>query len=134
MNWYLDVLKKYAVFTGRARRKEYWMYTLFQIIFFIVAAILDNIIGTAIDGVGYGLFYFVYALATLIPSLAVGVRRLHDTGRSGWMLLIALIPIVGSIWLLVLMVLEGNPGENEYGADPKGQASASNETLDGHLS
>ena len=134
MNWYLDVLKKYAVFTGRARRKEYWMFTLFQIIFLVVAMILDNIIGTAIDGVGYGLFYIVYALATLIPSLAAGVRRLHDTGRSGWMLLIGLIPIVGSIWLLVLMVLEGNPGENEYGADPKGQASASNETLDGHLS
>jgi len=119
MNWYLLVLKKFADFNGRARRTEYWMFVLFNIIFGIVAAVIDNVIGTAIDGVGYGLFYILYMLAVLIPGLAVAVRRLHDTGKSGWMLLVALIPLVGAIWLLVLMVTEGTPGENQYGSNPK---------------
>ena len=119
MSWYIKVLKAYAVFTGRARRKEYWMFVLFNIIFAIVAIILDNILGTAMEGVGYGLIYALYMLAVLIPSLAVAVRRLHDTGRSGWMILIALIPFVGAIWLLVLLVLEGNAGENKFGPSPK---------------
>lgn len=119
MNWYLQVLKKYAEFSGRARRKEYWMFALFNIIFLVVAIILDNVLGTAIEGVGYGLFYILYALAVLIPGLAVAVRRLHDVGKSGWMMLIALIPLIGAIWLLVLMVIDSNPGENEYGPNPK---------------
>ena len=119
MNWYLAVLKNYAGFSGRARRKEYWMFALFNIIFFIVAMILDNVLGTAIEGVGYGLFYFLYTLAVLIPGLAVSVRRLHDVGKSGWMILIVLIPIIGWIWLLVLMVTDSNPGENQYGPNPK---------------
>ena len=133
MKWYLDVLKKYAVFSGRARRKEYWMFTLFHIIFAIAAIAIDSIIGTAIDGVGYGLFYLVYVLALLVPGLAVSVRRLHDIGKSGWMILVGMIPIVGSIWLLVLMVTEGQPGENEYGPDPKSNENPIGETLDGHL-
>lgn len=119
MKWYLKVLKQYADFNGRARRTEYWMFVLFNTIFIIVAIILDNILGTAIEDVGYGLFYFLYALAVLIPSLAVAVRRLHDIGKSGWMILISLIPIIGGIWLLVLLVTNSNPGENEYGANPK---------------
>jgi uncharacterized membrane protein YhaH (DUF805 family) len=119
MNWYIQVLKKYAVFSGRARRKEYWMFVLFNIIFLIVAVILDNILGTAIEDVGYGLFYIVYSLAVLIPAIAVGVRRLHDTDRSGWWLLISLIPIIGGIWLIVLLATAGTAGENNYGADPK---------------
>jgi len=119
MNWYLTVLKKYAVFSGRARRKEYWMFFLFNMIFLILAAILDNVFGTAIEGIGYGLFYILYGLAVLIPGLAVSVRRLHDVGKSGWMLFIALIPIIGAIWLLVLMVTDSNPGENKYGPNPK---------------
>ncbi len=119
MNWYLKVLKKYAVFSGRAIRKEYWMFVLFNILFFIVAMILDNILGTAIEDVGYGLFYFLYSFAVLIPSLAVSVRRLHDVGKSGWFLFIALIPLIGAIWLLVLMATDGNAGENEFGANPK---------------
>jgi len=117
--WYIAVLKKYAVFRGRARRKEYWMFVLFNIIFAAVAIILDNVIGIAAEGVGYGPIYAVYMLAVLVPSLAVSVRRLHDIGKSGWFLFIALIPIVGGIWLLVLMCSEGNAGENKYGADPK---------------
>ncbi len=113
MNWYLDVLKKYAVFSGRARRTEYWMFVLFNLIFTIVAIVLDFIIGT------YVLFYVVYVLAVFIPGLAVSVRRLHDVGKSGWMFLIVLIPIIGGIWLLVLMVTNGDLGENQYGTNPK---------------
>jgi uncharacterized membrane protein YhaH (DUF805 family) len=119
MNWYLQVLKKYAEFNGRARRKEYWMFVLFNILFLIAVSIIDNVVGTTIDELPYGLFYCLYALAVLIPGLAVGVRRLHDVGKSGWMMLIALIPIVGGIWLLVLFCLEGVTGQNEYGSNPK---------------
>ena len=119
MNWYIQVLKKYAVFSGRARRKEYWMFVLFNIIFAVVAVILDNILGTSFQGAGYGLFYLLYGLAVIIPSIAVGVRRLHDTDRSGWWLLICLIPIIGGIWLIVLLATAGTAGENKYGADPK---------------
>jgi len=119
MNWYLAVVKNYAGFSGRARRKEYWMFALFNMIFIIVAMILDNILGLTVGELPYGVFYFLYALDVLIPGLAVSVRRLHDVGKSGWMILIALIPIVGAIWLLVLMVTDSNPGENQYGANPK---------------
>ena len=119
MNWYLKVLKQYADFSGRARRKEYWMFFLFNMIFAIVAMILDNVLGIAIEGVGYGPLYGLYALAVLIPGLAVSVRRLHDVGKSGWYYLIILIPLIGIIWMLVLLVSNGNVGENKYGADPK---------------
>ena len=125
MEWYLKVLKNYATFSGRARRKEYWMFALFNLIFIVAATILDNILGTAIKGVGYGLFYILYALAVLIPGLAVSVRRLHDVGKSGWFLLISLIPIIGAIWLLVLVCTDGQAGENQYGANPKEMEKAS---------
>jgi uncharacterized membrane protein YhaH (DUF805 family) len=119
MNWYLQVFKKYAEFNGRARRKEYWMFALFNLIFLLAAALIDNVAGTTMGVLPYGLFYFVYALAVFIPGLAVGVRRLHDVGKSGWMMLIALIPIVGGIWLLILFVTDGVSGSNEYGMNPK---------------
>lgn len=119
MNWYLKVLKQYADFSGRARRKEYWMFVLFNMIFAIVAMILDNVLGIAMEGIGYGPLYGLYALAMLIPGLAVAVRRLHDVGKSGWMILISLIPLIGAIWLLVLMATDSNPGENQYGQNPK---------------
>ena len=119
MSWYLAVLKNYGGFDGRARRKEYWMFTLFHIFFLIIAMILDNVLGIAIEGIGYGPIYILYVLAILIPALAVSVRRLHDIGKSGWMILIALIPIVGAIWLLVLMASDGNPGPNDFGPNPK---------------
>lgn len=123
-NWYLKCLRQYADFNGRARRKEYWMFILFNSIFGIVAMILDNIFGIAIDGiaidgVGYGPIYGLYVLAIFIPGLAVSVRRLHDVGKSGWMYFIVLIPLVGVIWLLVLMLTDSNPGENQYGVNPK---------------
>ena len=121
MNWYLKVFKQYADFNGRARRKEYWMYFLFNLIFLIVATILDSSLGTNFKPLPYGAIYLLYALVTLVPSLAVAVRRLHDTGKSGWMILVCLIPIIGGIWLLVLMVTEGNTGENKYGPEPKAE-------------
>lgn len=123
MNWYLKVLKQYADFSGRARRMEYWMFTLFNMIFAIVAMTLDNILGIAIEGIGYGPLYGLYALAVLIPGLAVTVRRLHDVGKSGWMFLIVLIPLVGAIWLLVLMVTDSQQGTNKWGKNPKEIAS-----------
>lgn len=119
MNWYLKVLKQYADFSGRARRKEYWMFVLFNMIFTIGAIILDNVLGIAMEEIGYGPLYGLYALATLIPGYAVAVRRLHDVGKSGWMFFIALIPLIGLIWLLVLMVTDSNAGENQYGQNPK---------------
>ncbi len=119
MEWYLKVLKNYANFTGRARRKEYWMFVLFNIIFAVIAIILDNILGVNVEGLPYGLFYFLYGLFIIIPSLSVAVRRLHDTGNSGWMILVGLIPIIGGIWLLVLYVTDGDPRENKYGENPK---------------
>jgi uncharacterized membrane protein YhaH (DUF805 family) len=112
MKYYLKVLKEYAVFKGRARRTEFWMFVLFNIIFSIVATILDKFIGIKIISSLYG-------LAVLIPSLAVGVRRLHDIAKSGWWWLIGLIPLVGQIWLIVLFASNGNSGENKYGPDPK---------------
>jgi uncharacterized membrane protein YhaH (DUF805 family) len=118
MNWYFEVLKKYAVFSGRARRKEYWMFTLFSVLISVVLAIIDAMIRDG-DGGGMGPLRAVYSLAVLIPSLAVTVRRLHDTGRSGWWLLISLVPCVGGLVLLIFTVEDGKPGENQYGPNPK---------------
>ena len=119
MEWYLKVMRNYANFNGRARRKEYWMFFLFNMIFAIAAVIADNIIGFTFGETGYGVFYILYALAVFIPGLAVTVRRLHDTGKSGWFYFIVLIPIIGWIWLLVLLCTDGNYGNNEYGSNPK---------------
>jgi len=118
MNWYFKVLKQCLDFNGRARRTEYWMFTLLSALFSVIAHILDIMLGLTIDGT-YGVFYFSYAIAMIIPTLAVAVRRLHDIGKSGWMLLIVLIPIVGAIWLFVLMVKDSDYGINKYGVDPK---------------
>ena len=84
MSWYLEVLQKYAVFDGRARRKEYWVFLLINILVSVVLIAIDNLIGTFSPQVGVGLLQGLYSLAVLIPSLAVTVRRLHDTGRTGW--------------------------------------------------
>jgi uncharacterized membrane protein YhaH (DUF805 family) len=119
MKWFLKVLRQYADFSGRARRKEYWMYSLINFIFVTVASILDNATGMAIEGIGYGPIYIIFVLATLIPGIAVSVRRLHDVGKSGWMLFVGLIPIIGVIWLLVLAVKDSQPGSNQYGENPK---------------
>ncbi|MFI8434256.1 DUF805 domain-containing protein [Streptomyces sp. NPDC079020] len=112
MNWYLDVLKNYAGFSGRARRKEYWMFVLFNIIAAVILMAIGAAIGTQVP-------YYIYIVAVIVPSLAVIVRRLHDTGRSGWWILISLVPLVGGIILLVFLATEGKYEANEYGANPK---------------
>jgi len=152
MKWYLSALKKYAVFSGRARRKEYWTFVLFNMIFAIVARIIDTVLRNCIlaevyyrsvaletnplqvqrmvDGF-FGFFYrhlyggpiyIIYVLAILLPGLSVAVRRLHDVGKGWWYLFISLIPIAGPIWLLVLMCSDGTPGENQFGLNPKEKA------------
>jgi len=119
MNTYLKVLRKYAVFSGRASRKEYWVFYLFNFTFCAIAIILDNILGIANESLGYGPVYGVYALGLLIPVLAVTVRRLHDVGKSGWMIFIVFIPFVGAIWLIVLLASKGNPEKNKFGEEPE---------------
>lgn len=123
MSWYLAVLKKYAVFSGRARRKEFWYFTVFNVIVSIVLAAVDAAIGTLNTDSGIGLLSGIYSLAVIIPSIAVSVRRLHDIGRSGWWVLIGLIPLVGAIVLLIFNVQDSQPGENQYGPNPKSVAS-----------
>lgn len=117
MNYYTDVLKKYVDFSGRARRQEYWMYTLFTVGIVIVLAIIDFSLET------YPLFVGLYFLATFLPSLAVTVRRLHDIGKSGWWYFITLVPFIGGIWLLVLTATAGQQQPNEYGPNPKAVAA-----------
>ena len=119
MSWYLEVLKKYAVFDGRSRRSEYWYFVLFNFLISTALTLVDLGIGAYNKKANVGLLSTIYGLAILIPSIAVGIRRLHDTNRSGWWLLIALIPIVGTIVLIYFLVLDSDAGENQYGANPK---------------
>ena len=120
MNWYLGVLRQYAVFKGRARRKEYWFFILFNLIASLVLTLVDFMTGSLDPELGMGLLSGLYSLAILIPSLAVTVRRLHDTDHTGWWLLIGLIPLLGAIVLLIFMLQDSKPGDNQYGANPKG--------------
>lgn len=115
MNWYLDVLRKYAVFNGRARRQEFWMFVLFNFIISMVIGIVGRILGMG----NFNIFSTIYSLAILIPSLAVGIRRMHDIGKSGFWCLIALVPLIGWIWYIILACKEGEPDENVYGSNPK---------------
>ncbi|NEB00190.1 DUF805 domain-containing protein [Streptomyces sp. SID13726] len=117
MSWFIEVLKKYAVFSGRARRKEYWMYMLFVAIIYIVLAA----IGFAAKMTWLPLIFWV---GILLPSLGVTIRRLHDTGRSGWWFLFGFVPLVGGITLFVFSLLDSEPSENKYGPNPKGFAPA----------
>ena len=119
MNWYLEVLKKYADFNGRARRKEYWMFFLFNVIISIALLIVDGILGTSAVPGTMGLLGVIYLLALLVPGIAVAIRRLHDTGRSGWWILIGLVPFVGGIILIVFLVQDSTPGDNQFGRNPK---------------
>ena len=124
MEWYLKVMRdNYANFSGRARRREYWMYVLVQSIIMIGLMILDSILGLDFElqgiSLGYGYLYLIGVIVHFIPSLAVLVRRLHDVGKSGWFYFIFLIPIIGIIWLLVLYCTEGQKEDNKWGPDPK---------------
>ncbi len=123
MNWYLIALKKYAVFSGRSRRKEYWYFYLFYILFIFVLTFIDVMIGTYDEVAEIGLFAGIFVLFMLIPLLAASVRRLHDTDRSGWWLLINLIPLIGVIVFTVFTLQDSKPGENQYGSSPKNVAA-----------
>jgi uncharacterized membrane protein YhaH (DUF805 family) len=119
MSWFVEALKKYAVFSGRSRRKEYWYFVLFVVFISIVLSTIDGLFGTYHRESGAGLLSTMFSLAVLIPSIAVSVRRLHDIDRTGWWVLISLVPLVGWIVLLVFHVQDGTPGPNRFGPDPK---------------
>jgi len=123
MKWYLAVLKKYAVFSGRAPRIEYWTFFLFHLIIQLALAVIEGLAGFARQ-TDQSVLAGLYSLIIFVPALAVTVRRLHDTGRSGWWSLIGFLPIIGAIGLLVFLVRDSQPGENEYGPNPKGAIAA----------
>ena len=127
MNYYFDALRRYADFDGRARRAEYWMFALFNFIVAFSIGFIEGLAGST------GIVGILYAVAVIIPSLAVGARRLHDTGRSGWWQLIGLIPLVGLVILIIFYAQDGQAGLNEYGPNPKGVDSASSRTTEQRL-
>jgi uncharacterized membrane protein YhaH (DUF805 family) len=118
MYWFLEVLKKTFVFSGRARRKEYWMFILFTILFSIVLNIVDLVVSFQITE-DLGLLSGLFSLVLIIPSLSVTVRRLHDIGKSGFWILIGLIPLIGWIVLFIFSVLDSEQATNKFGANPK---------------
>lgn len=118
MNWYFEVLKKYAVFRGRARRMEYWMFFLINTIIALGFCMVEGVVGIATKS-DQGILTMLYILSIMLPGIAVGVRRLHDIGRSGWWLLISVVPIIGGIILLVYMIQDSQPSGNQYGPNPK---------------
>lgn len=127
MDYALMPLRRYAEFSGRSRRKEFWLFELLLVVVSIVVGLIEGMLGinTMVGGL-YGPLTTLFALGTIVPSIAVGIRRLHDTDRSGWWLLIALVPIIGALVLLFFYVSDGTKGPNRFGADPKdpGQAEA----------
>jgi uncharacterized membrane protein YhaH (DUF805 family) len=120
MSWYLQAMKKYADFGGRARRKEYWMYVLFNgIIGFALTALLLIEVAARGPGIFSVILLYLYFFGQIIPSLAVSTRRLHDTDRSGWYNLIVLVPLFGNIVLIFFLCQDSAPGANRFGANPK---------------
>ena len=125
MNYYLEVWRKYADFKGRARRAEYWYFMLFNWIAIIVLGTIDNVITSSVfQQSGTPVSIIFYGLAVILPSIAVTVRRLHDTNHNGWWIFIKLIPIIGDIWLLVYLVRKSQPGANRFGPSPLEQTPA----------
>jgi uncharacterized membrane protein YhaH (DUF805 family) len=120
---YIEVMRKYAVFSGRAQRQEYWMFVLFNVIIVLFLGIIDEMADSDFES-SRSTLTTLYVLATLIPFLAVGVRRLHDTGRSGWWMLIGVIPIIGAIVLLIFAVRDSQPTDNKYGPNPTREIKA----------
>lgn len=125
MEWMMMPLQRYADFSGRSRRKEYWMFVLGVIIVAIVLSVIEGVLGlTGMIG-PYGPLSALFLLAIIIPGIAVQVRRFHDQDKSGWFVLLGFIPIVGGLIVLVFMCLEGTRGPNQYGPDPKGHGDPS---------
>ena len=112
MEWYLKVLRNYAEFEGRARRMEYWMFVLVNMGILFILGLLEYLVGLP------KVLISLYSLAMLIPSIAVSVRRLHDTDRSGWWILIGFIPLIGTLVLLIFYCIGGDPDDNDFGPDP----------------
>lgn len=128
MNWYLMAFKKYAQFKGRSRRKEYWMFVLFNAIFGYALMAVDFGLGTQFESMPtVGFLGTLYNLIVFIPSLALNIRRLHDVNKSGWYLLLIFLPIIGWIWLFILTLTDGTRGQNEYGDDPKNPSNEIND-------
>jgi uncharacterized membrane protein YhaH (DUF805 family) len=126
MSLMFQPLKKYAEFSGRARRSEYWLFTLFIFLVEIAYLVLASLLGGGLDsgrmnglGMALALLYGVFILGIIIPSLAVAFRRLHDTDRSAWWMLIAFVPLIGGLVLFIFNVLPGTTGPNKFGPDPK---------------
>jgi uncharacterized membrane protein YhaH (DUF805 family) len=124
IEWIMMPLKRYADFSGRSRRKEYWFFVLGVFIAAIVLSIIEKIAGLSgmVGGI-YGPLTTILLLGVIIPSIAVQVRRFHDQDKSGWFVLLSLIPFLGAIIVLVFMFIEGTKGPNRFGADPKDPAS-----------
>ena len=128
MKWFIKAFRQYADFSGRASRQEFWMFVLFNLLLAMawafVAGLLTGLFGGSFDQESRLIFMYkliaIYYAVTTVPAMAVGVRRLHDTGRHGWWMLVSLIPFVGGIWLIVLMCLDGSAGDNRYGSRPDG--------------
>ena len=119
MNWYLKCWRQYADFKGRARRKEYWMFFLFNIIIVFLLDMIDASMGMLDEESGFGLLSGIYMLAVIVPNIAVSVRRLHDIGKSGWNYFIGMIPLVGPIVMIIWFATAGDVGSNDWGEDPK---------------
>ena len=122
MNWYILVLKKYNVFTGRSRRSEYWNFVLFNLLNSFLMSFIDQTFGLNDPETGYGVFGVIYALLVLLPGIAVGIRRMHDVGKSGWFILFP-------IYNIVLAATPGIDGVNEYGSDPKNEGNNSTDNI-----
>ncbi len=123
MHWYVEVLRKYTVFSGRARRKEYWIFVLVSGLVLLLLGLVDRMMGWMYADSGYGILNTAYSIAVFIPSIAVSIRRLHDSDHSGWWMLFVFVPLVGLIVLLVLLLRNGTKGDNRFGPDPKASAT-----------
>jgi uncharacterized membrane protein YhaH (DUF805 family) len=119
MRWYIDAIFNYVNFKGRERRRAYWMFFLFNIVVATLVSLLDGAFDIKVGATDTGILSMVYAVFIFLPSLAIAVRRLHDTGRSGWWVLINLVPLVGWIIMLVFLCQDSYYGDNEYGPCPK---------------
>ncbi|TMX44016.1 DUF805 domain-containing protein [Vibrio rotiferianus] len=121
-DWYYKVILNYTNFNGRARRQEYWYFTLVNVLVNLVMGIIDRVIGSVMQMDNFGFFGVIYALFIIIPSIAVTVRRLHDSGRTGWWALIAFVPVIGILVLLYFLIQDSEEGSNQYGVSPKYQS------------